>query len=90
MTDFLLTLGRLSLLGGLLAAVRLLLGPLLQGRVSAALGYYLWLPVLRRLCPPSGVGIPVPAPRALRPGRRSRAPPGQGPGGAPPGTCPWC
>ena len=64
MTDFLLTLGRLSLLGSLLAAVLLLLRPLLRGRLSAALGYYLWLPVLLRLCLPFGVRIPVPAPTA--------------------------
>ena len=50
MTGFLLTLGRLSLLGSLLAAALLLLRPLLRGRLSAALGYYLWLPVLLRLC----------------------------------------
>lgn len=64
MTDFLLTLGRLSLLGSLLTAALLLLRPLLRGRVSAALGYYLWLPVLLRLCLPFGVSIPVPAPTA--------------------------
>ena len=64
MTGFLLTLGRLSLLGSLLAAALLLLRPLLRGRLSAALGYYLWLPVLLRLCLPFGVRIPVPAPTA--------------------------
>ena len=64
MTGFLLTLGRLSLLGALLTAVLLLLRPLLRGRLSAALGYYLWLPVLLRLCLPFGVRIPVPAPTA--------------------------
>ncbi len=64
MTGFLLTLGRLSLLGSLLTAALLLLRPLLRGRLSAALGYYLWLPVLLRLCLPFGVRIPVPAPTA--------------------------
>ena len=48
---FLSGLLRLSLLGSLLAALLLLLRPLLRGRVSHTLLYALWLLVVLRLIP---------------------------------------
>lgn len=56
---------RLSLLGSLLAALLLLLRPLLRGKVSQTAVYYLWLPVLLRLCLPVGITVLLPAPSAV-------------------------
>lgn len=62
MAVFLEGLLLLSLLGSLLTALLLLLGRLLRGRVSCRLLYYLWLPVLLRLCLPLGVTLSLPLP----------------------------
>ena len=67
MTPFLTTLLRLSLFGSLLALALFALKPLLRGRVSRTVSYYLWLLVLLRLCIPAGLTLtlpeaPVPAP----------------------------
>ena len=58
---------RLSLFGSLLALALFALKPLLRGRVSRTVQYYLWLLVLLRLCIPAGLTLtlpeaPVPAP----------------------------
>ena len=61
---------RLSLFGSLLALALFALKPLLRGRVSRTVQYYLWLLVLLRLCIPAGLTltlpeapvVPVPAP----------------------------
>lgn len=58
---FLSGLLRLSLLGSLLAALLLLLRPLLRGRVSHTLLYALWLLVLLRLCLPVGITLSLPS-----------------------------
>ena len=58
---------RLSLWGSLLAGLLLALRPLLRGRVSGAVRYYLWLAVLLRLCIPAGITLPLPV--------RTEAPP---------------
>lgn len=60
MTDFLLTLLRLSLLGSVLGVVLMGALRLLGRRISRAAGYYLWLLVLLRLCVPVWVDLPVP------------------------------
>lgn len=61
MGQFLSTLLRLSLLGSLLAVLLLLLRPLLRRWTSRAVSYYLWLPVLLRLCIPLGITLSLPA-----------------------------
>lgn len=70
MERFFLLLLRLSLLGSLLTVLLLLLRPLLRGKVSQTTFYYLWLPVLLRLCLPVGsrcfYPLPLPPPRLFR------------------------
>ena len=61
MSAFLTTLLRLSLLGSALAVLLFLLKPLLRGKVSRTVQYYLWLLVLLRLCVPAGLTLPLPA-----------------------------
>ena len=61
MTLFLMTLARLSLLGSALTCLLVLLRRLLGRRVSPAVFYYLWLPVLLRLCVPVGITVTLPA-----------------------------
>ena len=61
MTPFLTTLLRLSLFGSLLALALFALKPLLRGRVSRTVSYYLWLLVLLRLCIPAGLTLSLPA-----------------------------
>lgn len=57
---FLVGLLRLSLYGSLLAGALLLSLACLRRRVSKAVAYYLWLPVLLRLCVPLGVTLSLP------------------------------
>lgn len=64
MERFFILLLRLTLLGSLLAVLLLLLRPLLRGKVSQTAFYYLWLPVLLRLCLPVGITVFLPAPIA--------------------------
>ena len=61
MTLFLMTLLRLSLLGSVLTCLLVLFRRLLGRRVSPAVFYYLWLPVLLRLCVPAGITVTLPA-----------------------------
>ena len=65
MSAFLTTLLRLSLLGSALAVLLFLLKPLLRGKVSRTVQYYLWLLVLLRLCVPAGLTLPLPAALAV-------------------------
>jgi len=51
---------RLSLFGSLLALALFALKPLLRGRVSRTVQYYLWLLVLLRLCIPAGLTLTLP------------------------------
>ncbi len=67
MIAFLTTLFRLSLLGSLLAGLLCLAKPLLRGRVSRKVSYYLWLLVLLRLCLPLGLTLQLPAQAAPAP-----------------------
>lgn len=69
MSGFLSTLLRLSLLGSALTVLLFLLKPLMRGRVSRRVQYYLWLLVLLRLCIPAGLTLPLPvqAPAPPRP-----------------------
>lgn len=62
MSTFLVTLLRLSLLGGALTLLLWAVSPLLRRWAGQALPYYLWLVVLLRLCLPVGVTLPLPAP----------------------------
>ena len=80
--SFLSGLLRLSLLGSLLAALLLLLRPLLRGRVPYALLYTLWLLVLLRLCLPVGVTLTLPAGPAQDQAAVALAPADPAPGGA--------
>ncbi|MCI8414062.1 MAG: M56 family metallopeptidase, partial [Ruminiclostridium sp.] len=60
MTEVLPVLLRLSLFGSLLALALFALKPLLRGRVSRTVQYYLWLLVLLRLCIPAGLTLTLP------------------------------
>ena len=61
MSDFLALLLRLSLLGSMLSGLLFLVRLIFRGRLSQTVYYYLWLPVLLRLCIPGGVILPLPA-----------------------------
>ena len=61
MSDFLALLLRLSLLGTMLSGLLFLVRLIFHGRLSQTVYYYLWLPVLLRLCIPGGVILPLPA-----------------------------
>lgn len=61
MSEFLSMLLRLSLFGSALAVLLFLLKPLMRGRVSRRVQYYLWLLVLLRLCVPMGLTLPLPS-----------------------------
>lgn len=61
MTNFLITLIKLSMSGSLLAGLLILLRLLFKKRVSQTVFYCLWLLVLLRLCVPVGVTISLPA-----------------------------
>lgn len=61
MTNFLITLIKLSLSGSLLAGLLILLRLLFRNRVSQTVFYCLWLLVLLRLCVPVGLTISLPA-----------------------------
>lgn len=61
MTNFLITLIKLSLSGSLLAGLLILLRLLFRNRVSQTVFYSLWLLVLLRLCVPVGLTISLPA-----------------------------
>ena len=61
MSDFLALLLRLSLLGTMLSGLLFLVRLIFRGRLSQTVYYYLWLPVLLRLCIPGGVILPLPA-----------------------------
>ncbi len=67
MTDLMRTLLTVSLTGSLLALALALTGRLLKNRLPKAAIYYLWLPVLLRLCLPwavFGPGVELPLPEA--------------------------
>lgn len=59
MTDVLIKVVSLSVLGSVLAGLLLLLRPLFKDRVGKAFSYYLWIVVLLRLCLPLGVSVPA-------------------------------
>lgn len=59
MTDVLIKVISLSVLGSVLAVLLLLLRPLFKDRVGKAISYYLWIVVLLRLCLPFGVSVPA-------------------------------
>ena len=59
MTDFLLKIVTLSVVGSVSAGLLLLFRPLFKNRVGKAFAYYLWLVVLLRLCLPFGASLPA-------------------------------
>lgn len=67
MSDFLFLLLRLSILGSLLSGLLFLVRLASRGRISQTVYYYLWLPVLLRLCIPGGIVLPLPAGQEIVP-----------------------
>jgi len=61
MKGILLNLLRLSLLGSMLSVALILLRLVSRGRISRTVYYYLWIPVLLRLCIPVGITLALPS-----------------------------